>query len=122
MTDLNKLNADYEAFIKAEKNYLDQITPEELDDEVKNATYAAMLMAIGIEPLNPEHHQQLMRGTQLGAAPLARVIMGRVKMTDNVAYRFQQATGVPMNMWLASRAVREETPAAQEIDAGQQTQ
>lgn len=119
MTDIKKLDEDYSAFITAEKERLDQVTPEDMDDEVKNATYAAMLMAIGVDPLNAEHHQRLMKGTQLGSAPLARVIMGRVRMTDNVAYRFQMATGVPKDMWLAARPVREETPAVQQVDAGE---
>lgn len=113
MTDIKQLDADYTAFITAEKDYLDQIDPDNVNAELDRATYATALMSLGFDLLDQKDHLKLMKDTQLGSAPLARVIMGRVRMTDNVAYRFQQATGVPMDEWLKLRAVREEPVAAQ---------
>jgi hypothetical protein len=120
VTDLKQLDAEYTAFINAEKDYLSQIDPANAEAELNRATYAALLMTVGYDLLNQDHHIKLMQATQLGSAPLARVIMGRVRMTSNVAYRFQQATGIPVDEWLRIRAVREEPAAAQGNPDGQQ--
>jgi hypothetical protein len=120
MTDLNRLNTEYTDFIKAELAYLDRTVPldadgdAEVEFELENATYATLLLAKGINLLNQEDHIKLMQGTQLGSAPLARVIMGRVRMTENIAYRLQVATEIPVDRWLNARAVREETTTQQQ--------
>lgn len=103
MTDLRQLTRDYNDFLAQALTLLDT-EPKPLgegDTVVLNeTTIATMLYSVGLDLGSDHVHIELARRTGLHPAALCRVIMGRVRMTTNVAGRFQMATGIPMQKWM----------------------
>lgn len=103
VTDLRQLTRDYNDFLAQALTLLgsEPQLPEEGAAVVLNeTTIATMLYSAGLDLGSDHVHTELARRTGLHPAALCRVIMGRVRMTTNVAGRFQIATGIPMQKWL----------------------